>query len=46
MSDLNEDKDNGHNWNMREEKKPVGTYLMIGLLCILLAWVLGSGISS
>ncbi len=46
MSNLDDNKDCGHNWNVREEKKPIGTYILIGILCLLLGWMLGNGLSS
>jgi len=46
MSDLDENKDSCNHWNVREEKKPIGTYILIGILCLLLGWMLGNGLSS
>ncbi len=43
VSDLDENEDSYHNWNAREEKKPMGTYIVIFLLCLLLGWMLGQG---
>jgi hypothetical protein len=44
MTGLNDDenKEYAHNWNTREEKLPIGRYILIGLLCLVLGWLLGS----
>lgn len=36
-----DDKNNEHNWNKRQSKKSWGLYVSVGLLCVLLAWLLG-----
>lgn len=41
---MSDDKDEYHGWNPREKKKPILQYVLIGLICMALAWVLsGTG---
>ncbi|MDQ6956547.1 MAG: hypothetical protein Q9M21_05050 [Mariprofundaceae bacterium] len=42
MTLFNDQKNDEHNWNKRQNKKSWGLYLSVGVICILLAWLLGS----
>lgn len=37
--------ENGNPWNKRESRSPLRLYLLIGLLCLLLAYVLSQSFS-
>lgn len=35
-----EEKKEHYGWNARDDKKPMGLYLILILMCLVLAWVL------
>jgi len=37
----NDEENDEHGWNRRENKKNWSLYLLVGSLCIILAWLLG-----
>jgi len=38
---LHDQQDGEHGWNRREKKRSWGLYLLLGSICLLLAWLLG-----
>jgi hypothetical protein len=41
LTQLDDKQKNEHGWNKRQYKKAWGLYVFVGLLCVLLAWLLG-----
>jgi len=41
LTPFDNNKNDEHNWNKRHRKKAWGLYVSIGLLCVVLAWLLG-----